>query len=122
MNFSKLGLPLIAMGALFASGCDIDQIQEARLPDVDIEGDAGALPDYDIVKREDGRMPDVDVDVHGGQMPKFDVDGPSVSVGEKRVSVTVPDIDVDIEGKTEVFTVPTVDVDLPDDDDESSRY
>lgn len=122
MKLTKFGLPLIAAGAMFATGCEIDQTQEARLPDVDIEADGGELPEYDIVKTEDGRLPDVDVDVRGGQLPKFDVDGPSVSVGEKKVDVTVPDVDVDVKGEEKTFTVPTIDVDLPEDEDDSPNY
>lgn len=119
MKFAKAGLPLIAVGALFATGCEVDQTQEARLPDVEMRADAGKLPNYDIVKKEDGRLPDVDVDVKGGQLPKYDIDGPSVSVGEKEVDVTVPDVDVSVKGEKKSFTVPTIDVDLPDDEDDS---
>lgn len=55
----------------------------------------------DVDVDEPGRLPDVDVDVSGdpGALPDLDVDGPEVTTGEKTV------------------TVPTVDIDIPDEDD-----
>ncbi|NND61067.1 MAG: hypothetical protein HKN49_12450, partial [Gammaproteobacteria bacterium] len=118
MKFSKLTFSLIAAsGLMFAAGCDIDQTQEGDLPDVDLRADAGELPEYELVKTEEGRMPDVDVDVEGGQLPHYDIDGPEVTMGEKEVTVDVPDVDVDVDTERESFTVPTIDVDLPDDDE-----
>lgn len=51
----------------------------------------------DVEQTQEGEMPDVDVEE--GQMPEFDVEGPDVDVGEDTV------------------VVPTVDVDVPEDDD-----
>lgn len=121
MKLSKLSISLIAASTMFAAGCDIDQTREGDLPDVDVRADAGNLPEYEVVQTEKGRMPDVDVDVEGGQLPKYDIDGPNVTIGEKRVDVEVPDIDVDVDTERRTFTVPTVDVDLPEDDDERSQ-
>lgn len=115
---NKLLIPALAATSLFAAGCDIDQTQEGELPDVDMRADAGKLPEYEIRKTEEGRLPDVDVDVKGGKLPKYDIDGPEVTVGKKRVGVDVPDVDVDVKTERKTFTVPTVDVDLPDDDND----
>lgn len=58
-----------------------------------------SLAACEVEKTQEGEMPDVEVS--GGQVPKYDVDGPDVEVGTKKKEVTVP----------------TVDVDMPDDDD-----
>lgn len=52
----------------------------------------------DVDQTEEGEMPEVSVE--GGNMPEYDVDGPEVTTGTKEIEV------------------PTVDIDLPDDDDE----
>lgn len=121
MNFLKLSIPFVAASTIFVAGCEVEQTREGELPDVDVRADAGKLPKYDIVKEQDGRMPDVDVDVHGGQLPKYDIDGPSVSVGKKKIDVNVPDVDFDVDVRAEEksFSVPTIDVDLPEDEDNS---
>ncbi len=51
----------------------------------------------DVDQTQEGELPDVDVEE--GQMPEFDVEGPDVDVGQDTV------------------VVPTVDVDVPEDDD-----
>ncbi len=119
MKLSKLTVPAIALSALFAAGCDIDQTQQAELPDVDVNAEAGQLPEYEVTQTQEGRLPDVDVDVKGGQLPKYDIEGPTVTMGEKKVGVDIPDVDVDVDTERHTFTVPTVDVDLPEDDDET---
>lgn len=50
----------------------------------------------DVDQTQDLKVPDVDVDVKGGQLPKFDVDAPDVDVKmeEKTIKVPVPDIDI----------------------------
>lgn len=62
-----------------------------------------ALGACDIDQTEEGEMPDVDVSVEDGNMPEYDVDGPEVEVGTQQDTVIVE--------------TPTVDVDLPEDDD-----
>jgi hypothetical protein len=89
---TKLAAIFLAATALTA--CDVDQTQEAELPDVDVEG--GQMPKYDVDQTQEGKLPDVDV--KGGQAPKFDVD--------------VPDMDVDTDTKTKEITVPDPDVDV----------
>jgi len=54
----------------------------------------------EVEQTEEGSLPDVEVE--GGNMPKYDVDGPDVDVGTKEKTITVPDVDID----------------MPDDDDE----
>ena len=48
----------------------------------------------DIDQTQEAALPDVDVSVEGGQLPEFDADVGSVSVGEEEVTVTVPTLDV----------------------------
>jgi hypothetical protein len=95
---------LVPMGAtvllLAAAGCEVEKTAEGDLPDVDVSGDAGALPEYEVRKTEEGRMPDVDVDVEGGKLPEYDVDGPDVDIEKK--TIEVPTIDVDPAGEDEV--------------------
>lgn len=102
MKFSKtLASASIALILGATAGCNVDQTEDGEMPDVNVNADAGNLPEYEIRKTEEGRAPDVDVDVSGGNLPEYDVEGPDVTVGTKTVEVEVP----------------TVDVDLPDDDD-----
>lgn len=56
-----------------------------------------AVVSCDVDKTEDGELPDVKVEVEGeAKLPKYDVDGPDVTVGKKKVEVEVPTVDVDI--------------------------
>ena len=60
-------VPMSATVLLLAvAGCEVEKTAEGDLPDVDVSGDAGALPEYEVEKTEEGRMPDVDVDVEAG--------------------------------------------------------
>ena len=112
-------LGILAAAGLIA-GCNIEQTEEARLPDVDVSlEDRGQLPRYDVdvEQTQEGRLPDVDVDVRGGQLPEFDVDAPDIDVGTREAEVDVPDIDVDVDTERETVTVPDVDVQVPEDED-----
>ena len=71
------------------SACDVEQTQEAKLPDVDVQG---------------------------GQLPNYDVDAPDVRVSSKEKTVTVPDVDMDVNTEKRTVTVPDVDVDRADAD------
>lgn len=97
----KILLAAVGSAALFLAGCDVDQTQDAKMPDVDVKVDKGNLPKYEVTKTEEGRLPNVDVDAKGGQLPKFDVETADVEVGSKKKTVEV--------------TVPTVKVEMPDD-------
>ena len=105
MKISKLSYLTIVPLVATLSACDVDQTQEARLPDVEIKAEPGNLPKYEVVKTEDGKLPDVDVNAKGGQLPKYDVDMADVDVGSKTVEVKVP----------------TVDVKMPKDDDDRAN-
>lgn len=96
----------VALGA-----CEVKTDEEGRMPSIDVSGDTGKLPDYDIVKKEDGRMPTVDVDVDKGKLPDYDVEMADVSVGTKEIETEVPDVDVSMKEKT--LTVPDVEVTMP---------
>ncbi len=88
---------LIALGMVAVSvGCSVDKTQDAEMPQVSVEG--GNLPEYEIEKTEEGRMPDVEIS--GGQMPRYDVETP----------------DVDVEMETREVEVPSVNIDMPDDE------
>lgn len=89
-----------ALPLLFTS-CEIEKTQDMKMPEVNVDAEAGELPDVDVVVKDKGELPKVDVDVESGKLPKFDVDG--------------PDVDVSIEKKTVEIPVPKVDVDLPND-------
>lgn len=67
----KFTLLLAAASSLGLAACDVDQTQNAQLPDVDINAT-------------------------GGQAPEFDVTGPDVNVGMENTVVQVPDVDVDV--------------------------
>lgn len=99
MNIRTL-VPMSASLLLLAvAGCEVEKTADGELPDVDVEGDAGALPRYEVEKTQEGRMPDVDVDVDGGRLPEYDIDGPDVSIGTK--TVEVPTIDIDPAGEND---------------------
>ena len=48
----------------------------------------------DIDQTEEARLPDVDVSVEGGNMPEFDAKVGEIETGTKEVTVTVPTVDI----------------------------
>ncbi|WP_425071672.1 hypothetical protein [Sagittula sp. S175] len=48
----------------------------------------------DIDQTQEARLPDVEVNVEDGQMPKFDAEVGDVDVVEEEVTVTVPKLEV----------------------------
>ncbi|TMJ14639.1 MAG: hypothetical protein E6G94_09165 [Alphaproteobacteria bacterium] len=50
----------------------------------------------DVDKTKNGAMPDVDVNVSGGQLPEYNVQGPDVNVGTENKTVQVPTVDVNL--------------------------
>ncbi|MGI9038799.1 MAG: hypothetical protein ACR2GQ_08050 [Gemmatimonadota bacterium] len=50
----------------------------------------------DVDQTEEGRMPDIEVE--GGELPEYDVDAPEVEVGTKKDTVVVetPTVDVNL--------------------------
>lgn len=93
------------------AGCEVEQTEQGRLPDVDVDAEPGRLPEFEQTR--EGQLPDVDVDVSEGQLPEFDVDAPDVDVGTREEQVEVP---VGVETEERTITVPDVDVDSPDGD------
>ncbi len=67
-----------------------------------------------VEKEQAGELPDVDVDVDAGKLPEYEVEGPDVEIGSEKKEVTVPDVDVSTEEKT--IEVPTIDIEPPTDD------
>ena len=59
-----------------------------------------ALLGCDVDVEDSGALPDVDVTATEGRMPDIDVNGPEVTTG------------------TETIEVPTVDIDIPEENDE----
>lgn len=59
----------MAAATLGLAACDVDQTEEAEMPEVNVEG---------------------------GNMPEFDVETADVDVGSEEVTVDVPTVDVDM--------------------------
>lgn len=94
---SFIKLATVASVAIFLGACDVDQTEEGEMPDVNV--DAGKVPEYQVKKTEEGEMPDVNVE--GGNVPEYDVEGPDVEVGTEKKEVTVPTFDVDVPDEDE---------------------
>lgn len=103
MLIRKTLIAAIAVSGLALAACDIDQTEEGEMPEVDVSGDPGNLPEYEVRKTEEGRAPDLDVDTRGGNLPEYDVDGPEVDVETEERTVRVPS---------------EVEVTFPDDDED----
>lgn len=69
----KITLLLATAGALGLAACDVDQTQNAQLPDVDVNATGGQLPEYNVT------TPDVDVQMENRtvQVPDVDVNVPA---------------------------------------------
>lgn len=68
----------------------------------------------DIDQTQEARLPNVDVSVEGGQMPEFDAEVGSVELTEEDVTVEVPKVDVTMEKET--VKVPGISINPPRDD------
>lgn len=55
-----------------------------------------ALSGCKVEQTEEGRLPDVDVQADGGKLPKYEVETPEVEVGTKTVEVEVPTATVEM--------------------------
>ena len=49
---------------------------------------------FDVEQTEEASLPDVDVTVEGGNMPEFDVESGDIETGTEEVTVTVPTVDI----------------------------
>ncbi len=65
----------------------------------------------DVDQTQEAKLPDVDVEVTGGQVPKFDVETGSVRVTEEKVNVPVPEVNM-VEKEV---TVPSISITPPKD-------
>lgn len=63
----------------------------------------------DVDQTQEAKLPDVNVDVEGGQLPSYDVQTGSVDVGTEKKTIKVPEVDVNMVEKE--ITVPSIDVD-----------
>lgn len=68
----------------------------------------------DVDQTEEASLPNVDVQVESGNAPEFNVETGDVQVREGEVDVPVPEVDVKVEDET--VSVPTIDVDPPERD------
>lgn len=50
---------------------------------------------FDLDMTEEASLPDVDVSVEGGNMPEFDVESGDIETGTEEVTMTVPTIEVE---------------------------
>lgn len=88
----------------------------------------------DVDQTQEARLPDVDVSVSGGQMPTFDADVAEIKVGTKPMEVEVPDVDVktktvevevpvgaDFHTEKETISVPDIAVIPPRADDPANQ-
>jgi len=50
----------------------------------------------DVEQTEEAELPDVDVSVEGGNLPEYDVDTADVEIGSEEVTVDVPTVDVEM--------------------------
>ena len=71
-----------------------------------------------VEKQKSGSLPDVDVDADAGSLPEFDVDWADVNVGTTTKTVKIPKVIVIME--EEEVEVPVIDVDMPGDKMERS--
>jgi hypothetical protein len=67
---------------------------------------AGAFYFIDIDQTQEAKLPDVDVSLEGGQAPDYDINTGSVDIGTTKRTVTVPEVTLE---EKEV-TVPTVEI------------
>lgn len=78
-----------------------------------------AVTSCDIDQTKTAKLPDVDVDMDAGQMPAFDVDWADVNVGTRTETIKVPKVKVVME-EVEV-EIPYVDVDMPNAGEKEER-
>jgi len=104
MQYKITMLIMLTAALALIAGCDVDVEDEGKLPEVNIEGDSGQLPEYEVKQTQEGELPDLDVDAEPGRLPEVDVRGPDVDVGVDAIAVPVPDIDVDVPEENENST------------------
>lgn len=50
---------------------------------------------FDVNQTEEASLPDVDVTVEGGNMPEFEVESGDIETGTEEVTVVVPTLDIE---------------------------
>ena len=63
---------------------------------VAVAGSFLAIAACDVDTKGNVEVPDVDVNASGGELPDVDVTGPDVNVGTENKTVQVPTVDVDV--------------------------
>jgi hypothetical protein len=107
-----------AVAFCFLAACEVEQTDEGRLPDVDVDAEPGQLPEFE--QTQEAELPDVDVDVSEGDLPNFDVDAPDVDIDTREEEIDVP-TGIDVETEERTITVPDIDVNAPDEEDDAPR-
>ena len=67
----------------------------------------------DIDQTQEARLPDVDVSVEPGALPEFEAEVGSIALTSEEVTVDVPEVEVTMEEKT--ITVPGLEITAPED-------
>lgn len=93
-TMNQLGIVTAFSAIALLAACDVDVEKRGKAPDVDVSGEPGQLPKYEVNKTQEGKLPDVNVDVEPGRMPEYDVRGPDVDLGTKKVEVPTLDVDM----------------------------
>ena len=78
-----------------------------------------AIVGCDVDVKDKGKAPKVNVDVEAGRLPDVDVRGPDVDVGTREKEITVPDVDVSVSKKTKTVTVPDIKIDIPQENEKT---
>lgn len=66
----------------------------------------------DVDQTQEAALPDVDVSVEGGQMPEFEAEVGEIAVGETEATIEVPEVEVTT--REETVTLPTLEVTTPE--------
>lgn len=74
------------------------------------------LTGCEVEQTREGEMPEVDIDAEAGQLPQYDVDPAEVEIGTEEKTIEVPDVDIGTEERE--ITVPDIDVQMPDEEPE----
>jgi hypothetical protein len=83
---ATLAIVIASVGALGLSACDVKKTQEGNV----------TVPKFEVNKTQEGSV----------TLPKYDVTAPTVDIGTKKETITVPTI----KAEEKTITVPTVDV------------
>ena len=73
----------------------------------------------DVDQTEEAALPDVEISVEGGNLPEFEANVGSVTVTEEQATIEVPNVEVKME--EEEVTVPGLEITPPSDADESDN-